>query len=106
MTQDTTTMPVMASDTAALVEAMGDAFCDVFSQGNAPTMADMPNPAIYREALTAAYNALRDTLVPVGWEYWPAADTDELPFMQQNRSNMDPRYWLEMPLFTLPELKP
>lgn len=53
----------------------------------------------------AAYQALRETLVPVGWEYWPAEGNCGMPFMQSNRANMDPRYWTETPLFALPELK-
>lgn len=40
------------------VERASNAFCDVFSGGNAPTADDMPNPAIYREAMSAALSAL------------------------------------------------
>lgn len=60
----------------------------------------------YRADARAAYAAMRDALRPVAWGYWPSADTDELPFMQPNLANMDPRYWTETPLYALPEIKP
>jgi len=41
------------------VERAANAFCDVFSDGNAPTVDDMPNPAIYRDAMSAAIAALK-----------------------------------------------
>lgn len=57
-----------------------------------------------RASATAAYNAMRETLVPVGWEYWPAEGNCGMPFMQSNRANMDPRHWTETPLYSLPEI--
>ena len=43
---------------------------------------------------------------PVAWRYWPSADTDELPFAQLHRANMDPRYWTETPLYASPPAHP
>lgn len=53
---------------------------------------------------------LSDTLAalsePVAWMYWPSARTDELPFVQLHRANMDPRYWQETPLYRTGQLVP
>lgn len=64
------------------------------------------------EAMTAAYAALRETLVPVGWQYDctnPVGDRNHLDptFLRLGRrANMDPRFWTETPLYALPEIKP
>ena len=84
-----------------LIEAMARAIC---VERDHEEYEDIVTTSYDRDLATAAYNALRETLVPVGWEYWPSAETDELPFMQPNRANMDPRYWTETPLFALPEI--
>lgn len=41
------------------VDTACNAFCDVFSHGNAPTVDDMPDPEIYRNAMRAALSALQ-----------------------------------------------
>jgi hypothetical protein len=53
----------------------------------------------------AAYQALRETLVPVGWKYQSVPGADE-EFIWVDKANMDPRYWTETPLFALPEIEP
>lgn len=102
MTQDTTTMPVMASVTAALVEAMARANCRSGGFDPDEMMANGgPRWRYYEPGCTAAYNALRDTLVPVGWLYEYGGETS----VRQKRLPM-PGFVNETPLYTLPELKP
>jgi hypothetical protein len=91
-----------------LIEAMAIAMCQSALGGERCPCAEIGEfrcrDAYPGEQAIVALNALREVLVPVGWEYWPSAETDELPFMQPNRANMDPRYWTETPLFALPEI--
>lgn len=109
MTQDTTTMPVMASDTAALVEAMARANCRSGSFDPDEMMANGgPRWRYYEPGCTAAYNALRDTLVPVVWavdhpEYdGPVFGTEFTPLTPEEAAEGFTMYALH----TLPELKP
>lgn len=84
-----------------VIEAMGAAFCDVFSGGNALFIDEMPNPAIYREALTAAYNALRAKLVPVMY----AVEEEGHPIISYiTREKPTEQATSVTPLYALPEI--
>lgn len=53
------------------------------------------------ECATAAYNALRNTLVPVGWKY----ECDKRGVRWSVRTSLDAQKgWNAFPVFTLPEL--
>lgn len=53
---------------------------------------------------TAALKALRDTLVPVGHRYTNIADGSVT--FTPNKWNMNGNYFVETPLYALPEVKP
>lgn len=61
--------------------------------------------AVYRQQATASYNALRETLVPVGWLYVSPEKTVRRVIAAQFDHGR-PDYWTETPLFALPEIKP
>ena len=59
----------------------------------------------YIPQATAAYTAMRDALVPVGWLYTSPEGT----VRKSTKERWDhgrPDYWAETPLFALPEVKP
>lgn len=58
-----------------------------------------------RELATAAYAALRETLVPVGWMHQHERGESVLSRKPMTRG-ADELGWTETPLFALPEIKP
>lgn len=102
----------MASDTAALVEAMGMAMCAYALGGKACPCKERGEfrclEAYPGYQATVAYNALRDTLVPVVWavdhpEYdGPVFGTEFTPLTPEEAAEGFTMYALH----TLPELKP
>ncbi len=60
--------------------------------------------AVYRQQATAAYAALRETLVPVGWMHEHERGESVLSRKPMPRG-ADELGWTETPLFALPEIK-
>jgi hypothetical protein len=90
-----------------LIEKMLGPFCDVLSGGNAQCADDMPNPAIYRAAMTAAYTALREAMEPVAWLCAGPEGDKELEHHHPVSPPLTPideaDGWSAVPLYTLPE---
>ena len=58
-----------------------------------------------KAAMTAAYAALRETLVPVGWVHEHERGESVLSRKPMTRG-ADELGWTETPLYALPEIKP
>lgn len=96
-------------DADKLIEAMARAMQDGYASAWDDLDDDDKEFAI--EQATAAYTAMRDALVPVGWLYvrkpnaWPPARN----IVQKTRWAEDDGariYWTETPIYALPEIKP
>lgn len=90
---------------AELIEAMARAYC--VNAGFDPDEImpnDGPRWRYYVPGCTAALAALRETLVPVGHRYTNIADGSVT--FTPNKWNMNGNYFVETPLYALPEVKP
>lgn len=76
---------------------------DKLIEAMAQAMAQTEYPAMsYEELATAALNALRDTLEPVGYHHTREGYDQYLTFYRVTPEEG----WTETPLFALPEVKP
>jgi hypothetical protein len=89
------------------IEAMRNAIANSQCEYDKGALSEWITDWEITEAAVAAYNALRETLVPVGWMYrrMTTAEADHIEFTRTQWAYVLTG-WTETPLFALPEIEP